>query len=70
MASAAEVKARHEARLLGVPGVVGVAIGQSGGKAVIRVFVSKDTPRLRKAVHEVVEEVPVEIVVSGPLRTL
>ena len=70
MASAASVKARHEARLLGIPGVVGVGLGRSGDQVVIQVFVSKDTPRVRKTVPDVLEDVPVEIVVSGPLRAL
>ncbi len=67
---AEEVKKRHEARLLRTPGVVGVALGMSGGNLVIRVYVSKDTPRVRKAVPEALEEIPVEIVVSGPIQAL
>ncbi len=70
MASAAEVKSRHEARLLGMPGVVGVGLGTSDGGPVIRVYVSKDTPRVRKALPESLEDVPVEIIVSGPIRAL
>ncbi len=70
MASVEEVKNRHEARLMRTPGVVGVGIGRSGGKPVIRVYVDKDTPKVRKAVPDALEDVPVEIVVSGPFKAL
>lgn len=70
MASVEEVKRRHEARLMKTPGVVGVGIGHSGGETVIRVYVSKDSPKVRKAVPESLEDVPVEIVVSGPFKAL
>lgn len=70
MASAEAVRKRHEARLLSMPGVVGVGIGEAGGKSVIRVYVSRDTLKIRKALPETLEDVPVEIVVSGPIRAL
>ena len=70
MASVEEVKKRHEARLMKTPGVVGVGIGRSGGKPVIRVYVAKDSPKVRRAVPESLEDVPVEIVVSGPFKAL
>lgn len=70
MASVEEVKKRYEARLMKTPGVVGVGIGRSGGKPVIRVYVEKDTPKVRKAVPDALEDVPVEIVVSGPFKAL
>ncbi len=70
MASVEEVKKRHEGRLMKTPGVVGVGIGRSGGKTVIRVYVSKDSPKVRKAVPEALDDVPVEIVVSGPFKAL
>ncbi len=70
MASVEEVKKRHEARLMKTPGVVGVGIGRSGKTTVIRVYVEKDSPKLRKAVPEALEDVPVEIVVSGRFKAL
>lgn len=70
MASVEEVKRRHEARLMKTPGVVGVGIGRSGKRTVIRVYVEKDSPKVRKAVPEALEDVPVEIVVSGPFKAL
>ncbi len=70
MASVEEVKKRHEAHLMKTPGVVGVGIGKSGKRTVIRVYVAKDSPKVRKAVPESLEDVPVEIVVSGPFKAL
>ncbi len=70
MASVEEVKKRHEARLMKTPGVVGVAIGRSGKQAVIRVYVDRDSPKVRKAVPDALEDVPVEIVVSGRFKAL
>lgn len=70
MASVEEVKKRHEARLMNTPGVVGVGIGRSGDRTVIRVYVERDTPKVRKALPEALEDVPVEIVVSGPFKAL
>ncbi len=70
MASVEEVKKRHEARLMKTPGVVGVGIGRSGGRTVIRVYVEKDSPKVRKAVPQSLDDVPVEVVVSGRFRAL
>jgi hypothetical protein len=70
MASVEEVKKRHEARLMKTPGVVGVGIARSGNRTVICVYVTKDSPKVRRAVPESIEDVPVEIVVSGAFRAL
>ncbi len=70
MASVEEVKKRHEARLMKTPGVVGVGIGRSGKQTVIRVYVDKDSPKVRKAVPQALDDVPVEIVVSGRFKAL
>lgn len=65
MASALEVKRRHEDRLMATPGVVGVAVGARDGRECILVFVDADRPAIRKAVPRVLEDVDVEIVESG-----
>jgi hypothetical protein len=49
-------------------GVVGVGIGEKDGKEVIRVYVADDNPKIRGALPAALEEVPVEIVVSGPFK--
>jgi hypothetical protein len=66
MGSVEDVKRRHEMRLLQTPGVVGVGIGRKDGKECIRVYVSEDTPKVLAALPRDLEDVPVEIVVSGP----
>lgn len=65
MATAEDVKRRHEAELLRSPGVVGVGIGRREGRECIRVYVLKDDPKVRAALPRSLEEVPVEVVVTG-----
>lgn len=68
MASVEEVKRRHEANLMKSPGVVGVGIGRKDGKACIRIYVSEDSPKVLAALPQSLEDVPVEVVVSGPFE--
>lgn len=60
-----EVKRRHEADLLKTPGVVGVGIGRKEGRECIRIYVSEETPKILAALPRSLEDVPVEVVVSG-----
>jgi hypothetical protein len=68
MGSAREVKRRHESRLMKVRGVVGVGIGEKDGKEVICVYVADDNPKIREALPAALEEVPIEVIVSGPFK--
>jgi len=52
------------------PGVVGVGIGRKDGKDCIRVYVKDDSPRTLAALPQNLEDVEVEIVVSGPFKAL
>jgi len=70
MPSVAEVKKRHESRLMKMRGVVGVGIGQKDGKDTIRIYVEKDHPKIRAALPQTLEEVPVEVVVAGTFKAL
>jgi len=70
MSSAAEVKRRHESQLMRMRGVVGVGIGQKDGKDCIRIYVEKDTPKVRAEIPEALEEIPVEVVVAGTFKAL
>ena len=70
MAAVEEIKRRHEARLMKMRGVVGVGIGKKDGKDVIRIYVEEDNPKIRTALPQALDEVPVEIVVSGSFRAL
>lgn len=65
MASVEEVKRRHELHLMRTPGVVGVGIGRKDGKDCIRIYVEKDSARILAALPKSLEDVPVEVIVSG-----
>src|SRR5216683_1589547 len=61
MAVTVAVKQRHEAELLKMSGVTGSGVGLSAeGKAVIKVFVEKDTQAMRSSVPPFLETIPVE----------
>lgn len=51
-------------------GVVGVGIGQKDGKDTIRIYVAEDLPKIRTKIPDSLDDVPVEIVVSGPFKAL
>jgi hypothetical protein len=51
-----DAKARHEDGLLALPNVTGVGIGERGGKAVIKVFVSHKVPKSVLGPNELVPE--------------
>ena len=68
MASVEEVKRRHEGRLMRIRGVVGVGIGRKDGKDCIRVYVGEDSPKVLAALPRILDDVPVEIVVSGTFK--
>jgi len=70
MASVEEVKHRHEFRLMKTPGVVGVGLGRKDGKDCIRIYVKDDNPKTLAALPQTLEDVPVEIVVSGTFKAL
>ena len=68
--AAERAKNRHEAALLGIPGVVGVGVGASetvAGEAVVEVYVEKATPAVRAAVPAHVDNVPVKVVETGEI---
>ncbi|TLZ45054.1 MAG: hypothetical protein E6K19_02885 [Methanobacteriota archaeon] len=70
MESVEDVKRRHEARIMKVRGVVGVGIGQKDGKETIRIYVQEDLPKIRTKLPESLDDIPVEIVVTGSFRAL
>ena len=65
MATVKAVKRKHEERLMGLPGVVGVGIGRKEGRDCICVYVTDDNPKILAALPRTLEEIPVEIIVSG-----
>lgn len=70
MTAVAEVKQRHEARLLKMRGVVGIGIGRKDGKDTIRIYVEKENPKLLSRIPQALDDIPVEVVVSGTFRAL
>jgi len=70
MSSAADVKRRHESRLMKMRGVVGVGIGRKDGKDCIRIYVEKDSPKVLAEIPEALEDIPIEVVVAGTFRAL
>jgi hypothetical protein len=64
-----DVKSRHSAELLSLPGVsgVGVAKGKSGD-LVITLHLDAEDPDREALLPKEIEGVPVEIVHSGPFR--
>jgi len=65
-----EVFKRNSERLMAVPGVVGTAISQCGGKPCIRVFVVKKSAELTHEIPSVLEGYPVVVEETGPIRPL
>ena len=70
MSSVAEVKRRHESRLMKMRGVVGVGIGRKDGRDCIRIYVEKENPSVLAALPQALDEIPVEIVVAGTFKAL
>ena len=65
MATVKAVKRKHEGRLMSLQGVVGVGIGRKEGRDCICVYVTDDNPKILAALPRTLEEIPVEIIVSG-----
>ena len=65
------VKERHEARLLTIPGVVGVGVGRSEkviGQAAIEIYVKQATTSLHRELPNSLEGVEVKIVETGEIH--
>ncbi len=68
-ASIVEVKSKHESRLLSLPGVVSVGIGQNGdGRTVIVVGVKDEAAAKSQGFPEQLEGYPVQVDVIGPVQ--
>lgn len=64
------VKERHESRLLGIPGVVGIGVGLSdrvAGRPVIEIYVKQATDSLRRNLPASIDGVEVNIVETGEI---
>jgi hypothetical protein len=64
-----EIKRRHSAKLLGMPGVCGVGIEEDdAGKPVLTVHLDTDDPAVKAALPKVVEGQRVKFIHSGPFQ--
>lgn len=63
------IQARHEAAILAQEGVVGIGIGldEAGAESAFVVYVETDSSRMRRAIPQDLEGVPVRLVESGPI---
>jgi hypothetical protein len=72
IAQATTIKDRHLEELFALPGVVGAGVGTSPkhpGKAVIQVYVGRRLKaKERRLFPKVLEGVPVEVQITGPIR--
>jgi hypothetical protein len=60
----------HTERLMSLPGVVGMAIGECNGQPCIRVFVARKTIELLNRVPSIIEEYPVVVDETGGLHAI
>jgi hypothetical protein len=65
-----EAREQLLARVMQLPGVTAVGIGEAGGAPCLRVWVVAITPDLRAAIPSAVGDFPVEVRASGPIRAL
>ena len=63
-----EVQEKYQDQLMAIPGVVGVGIGESDGKPVIKVLVIKKSPELEQKLPKTLEGYSVVIEETGEIR--
>lgn len=61
---------RHTAELMELPGVVGVAQGESQGKPCVKVFVAVGNSDLLSQIPSTIEGYPVQVEEGGSFRAL
>ena len=65
-----QVQAKYEDRWMSIPGVVGIAIGGTTEKPLIKVLVVKKTRALEQEIPQEAEGYPVVIEETGEIRAL
>jgi hypothetical protein len=66
--SISEVIKKHSDRLMSIPGVVGIAEGESGGKPCLRVFIVDSNSALLKRIPSNLEGYLVQVEESGEFQ--
>ncbi len=64
----AVVKERQESKLMSIPGVVGVGIGECEAKPCLKVYVTQQTVELERQIPQQVEGYKVDIEATGPIE--
>ena len=64
------VIARNATTLMGIPGVVGVYEGETGGRPVLRVMVLSRADSTMNRIPKTLEGYDVEVEVSGPIKPM
>lgn len=65
-----QVKKKYEAKIMNIPGVVGIGIGKQDELDAITVLVVEKTPVIEKKVPRQLKEYPVIIQETGVIRAL
>jgi len=66
-----QVKEKHESRIMQIPGVTGVGIGEDSKRApAIKVYVARMTAELRKQLPKTLDGYPVVAEATGELKAL
>ena len=68
--SITEVFDANQESIMALPGVVGIGIGEHGGKPCIRVMVETATPAVRAGIPDQLGGYPVVVDETGPIRAL
>ena len=63
-----EIQEEHQAQLMAIPGVIGMAQGLSEGKPCFRVYVNKLTAELSEKIPKTIEGYPVTVIQTGPIK--
>ncbi|HVT58622.1 MAG TPA: hypothetical protein VHR45_09490 [Thermoanaerobaculia bacterium] len=65
-----EVLTRHQRRLMGIPGVVGVGVGERAGLPTLKVMLNRPLADLPTTLPTVLEGIPLEVEVVGEISAL
>ena len=58
-------------KIFNIPGIVGIGVGLSkSGQAVIHVYLKEESAKARARIPAALENVPVEVLVTGPFEAL
>ena len=65
-----QVLSENTPSLLGLPGVVGTALGESSGRPCITVMITQETPSLLELIPRELDGFPVEVKTTGEFRAV